>query len=285
MTVKELKRHILAMSEATGAIDSELIDCLMNMLESGEVRAAQPGSKGEWKINEWVKSGILLAFRTGQTIPMGETAFGQFHDRSTIPPRTLAADSGVRIVPGGSAIRRGAHVASGVTLMPPSYINVGAYVGEETMVDSHALVGSCAQVGKRVHLSAACQIGGVLEPIGARPVIIEDDALIGGNCGVFEGVLVRKRAVLGAGLVLTASTPIYNLLAEEVIRPKIGEGLEIPEGAVVVPGTRAIKTRFGAKEGLSLSCGIIVKYRDSATDSRIALEDHLRESPGLDNAR
>jgi 2,3,4,5-tetrahydropyridine-2-carboxylate N-succinyltransferase len=254
-----------------------VIEELLQGLENGSIRATEPTEEGQWKVNTWVKQGILLAFRHARTIAMGDVSFASFYDREVLEPRRLSRGSGVRMVPGGSTVRRGAYVGLGVTIMPPSYINIGAYVDEESMIDSHVLVGSCAQIGKRVHLSAACQIGGVLEPVGARPVIIEDEALVGGGCGIYEGVYVRKRAVLGAGLVLTASTPIYDLVNERIVRRSEERPLEIPEGAVVVPGARALTEGFGERMGLSLACGIIVKYRDSATEERIAIERALRE--------
>jgi 2,3,4,5-tetrahydropyridine-2-carboxylate N-succinyltransferase len=231
----------------------------------------------------WVKRGILLAFRVGRTIAMPDEGGAQdvdrpaaFFDKHTIPPRALTLRDGVRVVPGGTSIRRGAYVAPGVVCMPPAFINVGAYVGAGTMVDSHALVGSCAQIGERVHLSAAAQIGGVLEPVNATPVVVESDAIVGGNCGVFEGTIVRSRAVLAAGVVLTRGTPVFDLVHEQVYRSEGGQPLEIPEGAVVVPGARAVRGDWARAEGLSLQTPLIVKYRDEKTDLATALEQWLR---------
>jgi 2,3,4,5-tetrahydropyridine-2-carboxylate N-succinyltransferase len=244
-------------------------------LTKGAVRAASKES-GLWKTNEWVKRGILLGFRMGVLQVLDDGGAINFVDKDTFPPRRFTAGSGVRLVPGGSSIREGAYVATGVICMPPMYINVGAYVDEGTLVDSNALVGSCAQIGKRVHLSAAAQIGGVLEPVNASPVIVEDDVLIGGNCGVYEGTQVRARAVLGAGTILTRSTPVYDLVREQVIRASKDEPLIIPENAVVVPGSRAVTKGKAAEWGLSLYTPVIVKYRDNKTDSSIELESLLR---------
>lgn len=246
----------------------------LTALETGEVRAAN-NTAGKWTVEPRVKEGILLGFRLGGLVEMGDDAL-PFIDKETYPVRRFELRDRVRVVPGGSSVRRGAYLGPSVTMMPPAYVNVGAYVGEGTMVDSHALVGSCAQVGARVHLSAAAQIGGVLEPIGALPVIIEDDVLVGGNVGVYEGTIVRDRAVLGAGVVLTASTRVYDLVNETVIAAEEGAPLEIPAGAVVVPGSRPARGAFAEKEGLSLATPIIVKYRDAKTDGRAALEDALR---------
>jgi 2,3,4,5-tetrahydropyridine-2,6-dicarboxylate N-succinyltransferase len=244
-------------------------------LNDGTVRAASP-ENGSWRVHTWVKQGILLGFRMGRLQDCSIDDQFRFFDKSTYPLKTLTVDSGVRVVPGGSSIRDGAYVARGVTCMPPMYINVGAHVDEGTMVDSHALVGSCAQVGKRVHLSAASQIGGVLEPIGALPVIIEDDVLVGGNCGVYEGTIVRQGAVLGAGTILTGGTPVYDLVRQTVCRRQGTEPLEIPAGAVVVPGSRAIPQPWAQSKGLSIYTPIIIKYRDSKTEGSIQLEDILR---------
>jgi 2,3,4,5-tetrahydropyridine-2,6-dicarboxylate N-succinyltransferase len=244
-------------------------------LTRGEVRAASK-KNGIWQTNQWVKRGILLGFRIGVLQVFAEGAPINFVDKDTFPPRRLTANSGVRLVPGGSSIREGAYVAQGVICMPPMYINVGAYVDEGTLVDSNALVGSCAQIGKRVHLSAAAQIGGVLEPVNASPVIIEDDVLVGGNCGVYEGTQVRERAVLGAGTILTRSTPVYDLVREQVIRATKDEPLMIPENAVVVPGSRAVTKGKAREWGISLYTPVIVKYRDDKTDSSIELESLLR---------
>jgi 2,3,4,5-tetrahydropyridine-2-carboxylate N-succinyltransferase len=265
-------------NEAESAVEQ-----LLGALERGEVRAAERDANGTWRAVSWVKRGILLGFRVGRVIPMPDDGgraspdrAAAFFDKHTIPPRALTLRDGVRVVPGGTSIRRGAYVAPGVVCMPPAFINVGAYVGAGTMVDSHALVGSCAQVGDRVHLSAAAQIGGVLEPVNATPVIIEDDAIVGGNCGVYEGTIVRARAVLGAGVVLTRGTPVFDLVRESVYRADAGRPLEIPEGAVVVPGARAVRGDWAAAEGLSLQTPVIVKYRDEKTDLATALEQWLR---------
>ncbi len=243
-------------------------------LTRGEIRAAEK-IDGCWVVNTWVKHGILLGFRLGELAEMGGAGLS-FVDKDTFPARQFSVGDRVRIVPGGSSVRVGAYVAPSVICMPPMFINVGAYVDEGTMVDSHALVGSCAQVGKRVHLSAAAQIGGVLEPINAAPVIIEDDVLVGGNCGVYEGTLVRARAVLGAGTILTRSTPLYDLVRGAVYRATAEVPLEVPEDAVVVPGSRAVRKGAAAELGISLYTPVIVKYRDEKTDRGIELEDWLR---------
>ncbi len=251
---------------------------LRQALESGQLRAAEPDSSPTgWRVNAWVKRGILLGFRIGSLTEMGDGAAGlSFVDKTTYPARHFHAADGVRVVPGGSSIRAGAYVAKGVVCMPPMYINAGAYVDEGTMVDSHALVGSCAQIGKRVHLSAAAQIGGVLEPVNASPVIIEDDALIGGNTGVYEGTIVRSRAVLAAGTVLTRGTPVYDVVRGAIYRATADQPLIIPSGAVVVPGSRAISSGTGRDWGLSLATPVIIKYRDEKTELSLALEDLLR---------
>ena len=260
-----------------------VVEQLLRALERGEVRAAERDSDGTWRAVPWVKRGILLGFRAGRVVPMPsddraarENRAAAFFDKHTIPPRALTLSDGVRVVPGGTSIRRGAYVAPGVVCMPPAFINVGAYVGAGTMVDSHALVGSCAQIGDRVHLSAAAQIGGVLEPVNATPVIVESDAIVGGNCGVYEGTIVRSRAVLAAGVVLTRGTPVYDLVREKVYRGESGRPLEIPEGAVVVPGARAVRGAWAGAEGLSVQTPLIVKYRDEKTDLATALEQWLR---------
>jgi len=248
-------------------------------LNSGTVRAAEPhaSSKTGWRVNPWVKKGILLGFRMGGIVDMSVDATRQpFFDKATWPVKHFTATSGVRIVPGGSSIRDGCFIGKSVTCMPPMYINAGAWVGDGTMVDSHALVGSCAQVGKNCHISAAAQIGGVLEPVGALPVIIEDDVLVGGNCGVYEGTVVKRRAVLGSGVILTRSTPVYDVARGVVIAAQGEEPLVIPEGAVVVAGSRAITSGKGKEWGVSLYTPVIVKYRDEKTDSRVQLEDLLR---------
>ncbi len=250
---------------------------LREALEKGLVRAAEPDGSAPlgWRVNGWVKQGILLGFRLGVLVGTGTEGL-VFVDKHTFPARRLGAEDGVRVVPGGSSIRAGAYVSPGVVCMPPMYINTGAYVDEGTMVDSHALVGSCAQVGKRVHLSAAAQVGGVLEPVNAAPVVIEDDVLVGGNCGVYEGTLVRRRAVLGAGTILTRGTPVYDLVRGEVLRAEGERPLVIPEGAVVVPGSRAVTHGKGLEWGVSLYTPVIVKYRDEKTELSSALEDLLR---------
>jgi 2,3,4,5-tetrahydropyridine-2-carboxylate N-succinyltransferase len=246
-------------------------------LTRGEIRAAEK-IDGRWMVHAWVKQGILLGFRLGELQQMSDGEVLSFVDKDTFPARRLSLSDRVRLVPGGSSIREGAHVAPSVICMPPMFINVGAYVDEGTMIDSHALVGSCAQIGKRVHLSAAAQVGGVLEPINAAPVIIEDDVLVGGNCGVYEGTLVRARAVLGAGTILTRSTPLYDLVRGEIYRASASGTLEVPEDAVVVPGSRAVKKGKGRSDewGLSLYTPVIVKYRDEKTERGIELEEWLR---------
>ena len=244
-------------------------------LTAGKIRAAEK-INGQWTVNVWVKQGILLGFRLGQLSQMGDGSCLSFVDKDTFPARRFTVDDRVRVVPGGSSVRLGAYLAPSVICMPPMFINVGAYVDEGTMVDSHALVGSCAQIGKRVHLSAAAQVGGVLEPVNAAPVIIEDDVLVGGNCGIYEGTLVRARAVLGAGTILTRSTPIYDIVRGEVYRATDEKPLEVPEGAVVVPGSRAVTKGKAAEWNLCLYTPVIVKYRDEKTDQRIELEEWLR---------
>jgi 2,3,4,5-tetrahydropyridine-2-carboxylate N-succinyltransferase len=262
---------------------------LRRALEAGQIRAAEPhpAAPTGWRVNAWVKRGILLGFRIGKLADQSirgvlpASLFGvhphiSFVDKDTYPARTFTPDDGIRIVPGGTSVRSGAHVARGVVIMPPAYINAGAFVGESTMVDSHALVGSCAQIGKRVHLSAAAQIGGVLEPINASPVIIEDDVLVGGNTGVYEGTIVRRGAVLAAGTILTRGTPVYDVVNATILKATAETPLIIPEGAVVVPGSRAVTTGYGKQMGLSVYTPVIVKYRDEKTDLSTALEDLLR---------
>jgi 2,3,4,5-tetrahydropyridine-2,6-dicarboxylate N-succinyltransferase len=244
-------------------------------LTAGKIRAAEKVNS-QWTVNPWVKLGILLGFRLGELAEMTNGGGLSFVDKDTFPARHFSVADRVRVVPGGSSARLGAYVAPSVICMPPMFINVGAYIDEGTMVDSHALVGSCAQIGKRVHLSAAAQVGGVLEPINAAPVIIEDDVLVGGNCGIYEGTLVRARAVLGAGTILTRSTPLYDLVRREVYRATAEKPLEVPENAVVVPGSRAVKKGKGAEWDLSLYTPVIVKYRDEKTDRGIELEEWLR---------
>jgi 2,3,4,5-tetrahydropyridine-2,6-dicarboxylate N-succinyltransferase len=248
-------------------------------LNSGEIRAAEPDAATPtgWRVNAWVKKGILLGFRMGAIVDMSIDAARQpFFDKSTYPVKKVGASAGVRIVPGGSSIRDGCYVARGVTCMPPMYVNAGAYVDEGTMIDSHALVGSCAQIGKKCHISAASQIGGVLEPVGAMPVIVEDEALIGGNCGVYEGTVVKRRAVLGTGTILNRSTPVYDVVTGAVHSASAHEPLVIPENAVVVAGSRAISRGLGKDWNLSLYTPVIVKYRDAQTDAKVRLEDLLR---------
>jgi len=256
-----------------------LFDAFKAALNLGAIRAAEPDSRAAsgWRVNGWVKKGILLGFRIGAVVDMSIDAKRQpFFDKATYPVKHFTAQSGVRIVPGGSSIRDGCFIGKGVTCMPPMYINAGAYVGDGTMVDSHALVGSCAQIGKNCHISAASQIGGVLEPVGALPVIIEDEVLIGGNCGVYEGTVVKRRAVLGTGTILNRSTPVYDLVRSTVLRATDDEPLVIPEEAVVVAGSRAVTSGPGKQWGISLYTPVIVKYRDEKTDTKIQLEDLLR---------
>lgn len=244
-------------------------------LNHGEVRAAEY-VRGQWMVNSWVKKGILLGFRLGELEDVSINTHFRFFDKSTFPLKKLTLEDSVREVPGGSAIRDGAYVARGVVCMPPMYINVGAYVDEQTMVDSHALVGSCAQVGKRVHISAAVQIGGVLEPVGAMPVIIEDDVLIGGNAGIYEGTIVKRNAVIGAGVILTGGTPVYDVVRQAVYRKQRDVPLVIPEKAVVVPGSRGLAQEWARRHNLSLATPVIIKYRDEKTDASTALEENLR---------
>ena len=253
------------------------VSSLLDALESGELRSAVRADDGAWHAVPWVKRGILAGFRFGKLADLspGDDTFS-FIDKDTVPPQRFSVARGVRIVPGGSTVRRGAYLAAGVVCMPPMFVNVGAYVGAGTMIDSHALVGSCAQVGARCHISAAAQIGGVLEPVNAAPVIIEDDVIVGGNCGVYEGTVVRSKAVLAAGVVLTRGTPVYDLVRERVYRADGDKPLEIPAAAVVVPGARAVKSGWGAGEALSLQTPVIVKYRDEKTDLATALESWLR---------
>ena len=257
----------------------EAFAALRSALSAGSVRAAEPddASPSGWKVNAWVKQGILLGFRFGVNADVSaDHGRWPFVDKDTLPLKRIDVGAGVRIVPGGSTVRDGAFLGRGVICMPPMYINIGAYVGDETLVDSHALVGSCAQIGRRVHLSAAAQIGGVLEPVGALPVIVEDDVLVGGNCGVYEGTVVKRRAVLAAGVIVTGSTPIYDIPHQRVIEPSPGEPLVVPEGAVVVPGTRPIASGPGREWRLSLATPVIVKYRDERTSARTALEQWIR---------
>ncbi|HEV7388151.1 MAG TPA: 2,3,4,5-tetrahydropyridine-2,6-dicarboxylate N-succinyltransferase [Gemmatimonadaceae bacterium] len=259
-----------------------VVRMLLEALEAGTLRAAtRDEATGEWRAVPWVKRGILLGFRVGGIVDMSlgdgdaDVVFS-FFDKDTFPPRRLTRADGIRVVPGGSSIRRGAYLASGVVCMPPMYINVGAHVGAGTMIDSHALVGSCAQVGARVHLSASAQLGGVLEPVNASPVVVEDDVVVGGNCGIYEGTVVRKGAVIGAGVILTRGTPVYDLVRETIHRAEPGKSLVIPENAVVVPGARSVKSGWAQDQGIALQTPVIVKYRDEKTDAATALESWLR---------
>ena len=263
--------------EALPAEAGLVVAALFDALERGELRSAERDADGMWHAVPWVKRGILLAFRAGRLTDMSPPGSPiRFFDKHTVPVQPLDVRQGVRVVPGGTSIRRGAHIARGVVCMPPSYVNVGAFVGEETMIDSHALVGSCAQIGARVHLSAAAQVGGVLEPVGAVPVVIEDDVFVGGNCGVYEGTVVRERAVLASGVILTRAVPVFDLVREAVYRASDDRPLEIPPNAVVVPGSRSIRAGWGAEQGLALQTPVIVKYRDSTTDASMELEEWLR---------
>jgi 2,3,4,5-tetrahydropyridine-2,6-dicarboxylate N-succinyltransferase len=278
MTLKDV---IEALFAAGGSADKpqarEAWHQLRDRLGAGDVRAAEPdtASPTGWRVNTWVKQGILLGFRFGDIADMSVAGW-PFYDKDTMPLKRPGTHAGVRIVPGGSSIREGAHLGKGVICMPPMYVNVGAFVGDGSMVDSHALVGSCAQVGARVHLSAGAQIGGVIEPVGAMPVIIEDDVLVGGNTGIYEGAVVKRRAVVGAGTILTGSTPVYDLPHGRIIKPEAGQPLVIPEGAVVVPGARSVSVGAGKDWGLSLATPVIVKYRDDKTDTRTELEQWIR---------
>jgi len=277
----ELSERIDALAaKAAGSYTDEdfrLFAVFKTALNRGEVRAAERAADGAWNANAWVKRGILAGFRMGALADMSPTDRSlQFFDKDTYPIRQFTGSNNVRLVPGGSSVRDGAYLAPGVVCMPPMYVNVGAYVDVGTMIDSHALVGSCAQVGRRVHLSAAAQVGGVLEPVGAVPVVIEDDVLVGGNCGVYEGTIVRERAVLAPGTILTGSTPVYDLVREQIYRRTDTSPLEIPAGAVVVPGARAVESAQGREWGLSLYAPVIVKYRDEKTDRAVQLEDYLR---------
>jgi len=259
--------------------DHALFAKFKEALNCGEIRAAEPdgSSATGWTVNTWVKKGILLGFRMSGIVDMSIDVRRQpFFDKAAYPARSISERDGIRIVPGGSSIRDGAYIARGVICMPPMFVNVGAYIGENTMIDSHALVGSCAQVGRNCHISAASQIGGVIEPVGALPVIIEDDVLVGGNCGIYEGIVIKRRAVVGTGTMLNRSIQVYDLVRDAVYAAKDETPLVIPEGAVVVPGSRAITSAAGAKWGLSLQTAVIVKYRDERTGSRVQLEDLLR---------
>lgn len=277
MTLKEnIESLVAAGSGANKAAARAAFDELKAALEAGTVRSAQPdfAMPSGWRVNTWVKQGILLGFRFGDIVDM--SAGLPFFDKDTQTLQSPGVASGIRIVPGGSAIRGGAFVGRGVICVPPMYINIGAYVGDSSLVDSHALVGSCAQIGARVHVSAAAQIGGVLEPVGALPVIVEDDVLVGGNTGIYEGAVIKQRAVIAAGTILTGSTPVYDLVNGVIIKPTAGQPLVIPEGAVVVPGARAVTVGAGKDWGLSLATPVIVKYRDDKTDARTELEQWIR---------
>ena len=279
MTDDELRDGIEALLGATPDRDRALplIERLLDRLESGRLRAAEPDGAGGWRVNAWVKHGILLAFRVGRDVTQDVGGVFHFRDRECFPTRVPpAGERPVRVVPGGSTIRRGAHLGDGVVVMPPAYVNVGAFVGPRTLVDSHALVGSCAQIGADVHLSACAQVGGVLEPVGEMPVVVEDGAFVGGNCGIYEGARVRAGAVLAAGVILTRSVPVYDLVRESWHRAVPGHPLVIPERAVVVPGARPAPGAFGRRHGLVLQTPVIVKYRDEATDAASALEQALR---------
>lgn len=279
----ELKQSIEELFDANpdaySDVERQLFYDFLELLNRGEIRSAEPDTSQltGWRVNAWVKKGILVGFRIGTIVEVDAlSAPGQFFDKSTYPLKTFSINDGVRIVPGGSSVRTGAYVSRGVTCMPPMYINVGAYIGTATMIDSHALVGSCAQIGSNCHISAASQIGGVLEPVGALPVIVEDDVLIGGNCGVYEGTVVKRRAVLGTGTILNRSTPVYDIVRGLVHRAEGDSPLVIPEEAVVVAGSRTVTSGKGQEWGLSLYTPVIVKYRDAGTEAKIQLEDLLR---------
>ncbi|MEY3386507.1 MAG: hypothetical protein RIR53_1318 [Bacteroidota bacterium] len=279
MNLKSEIERLYALEASALKYDPLVGDVCLEVLRSlnhGLIRAAEPDGAGGWQVNPWVKHGILLLFRMGKMIDMSTNETFRFFDKDTLDTKRITIDDGIRVVPGGSTIRSGAYVSPGVICMPPMYINIGAWIGSDTMVDSHALVGTCAQIGSRVHISAAAQIGGVLEPAGARPVIIEDDVMVGGNCGVYEGVRVCRRAVLGSGVILNASTPVYDLVHQTILRSSADKPLEIPEGAVVVAGARSVQSEWGSQHGLSVSTPLIVKYRDEKTDARTALEGALR---------
>ena len=279
----DLQQQVTSLAEQGAAAPRELaretFARLRAEMAAGRVRAAEPDASSPtgWRVNVWVKQGILVGFRCGDVVDMGiGKGRWPFFDKDTLPLKDLSSSDGVRVVPGGSSIRDGAYIGKGVICMAPMYINIGAYVGDSTLVDSHALVGSCAQIGQRVHLSAAAQIGGVIEPVGALPVIVEDDVLVGGNCGVYEGAVIKRRAVLASGTIITGSTPVYDLPNERIIKPEPGQPLVVPEGAVVVPGARAVTVGAGKEWGLSLATPVIVKYRDEKTDARTELERWIR---------
>jgi 2,3,4,5-tetrahydropyridine-2-carboxylate N-succinyltransferase len=273
---KQIPLHFSRKREELDEESRQLFEAFIARLDAGEIRAAEKRGD-QWQVNHWVKQGILLGFRLGWIAEFSINDTFQFRDKHTYPLKNLKTLSqSVRLVPGGSSVRRGAYLGNNVTLMPPMYINTGAYVDDETMVDSHALVGSCAQIGKRVHLSAGSQIGGVLEPVGAMPVIIEDDVLIGGNCGIYEGAIVETRAVIGAGTIITGSTPLYDLVNSKILRKVADAPLIVPRNAVVVPGTRPARGAFAMEHHLHIACPVIVKYRDDSTDATTALEELLR---------
>ncbi len=272
---EQIEAHYALPPESLGDEARAAFDTLMAELESGRVRAAEPGPDG-WRVNGWVKKGILLGFRLGRVVETEPAGPLRFFDKDTLMPRRLTLADGVRLVAGGSSVRSGAFVAPGVVIVPPAYVNVGAYVGEGALIDSHALVGSCAQVGKRVHLSAGAMLGGVLEPVGAMPVIVEDEVLVGGNCGVYEGAIVGRRAVLGSGVILTGSVTVYDVPRKTTYRRNGDQPLRIPEGAVVVPGSRRLMDSFAERYGLALYTPVIVKSRDEKTDAAASLEEALR---------
>ena len=279
MLETQVKELVGAGASADREMARTVFASLREALSSGRVRAAEPDASapGGWRVNAWVKQGILLGFRFGDIVDVSmDHGRVPFYDKDTLPLKKPGVAAGVRIVPGGSAVRDGAYLAPGVICMPPMYVNIGAWIGEQSLVDSHALVGSCAQIGARVHLSAGAQIGGVIEPVGAVPVVVEDDVLIGGNTGIYEGAIVKTRAVIAAGTVLTGSTPVYDLVHGTIVTPAPGCPLIIPEGAVVVPGARAVSAGPGRDWGLSLATPVIVKYRDSRTDTRTELEKWIR---------
>jgi 2,3,4,5-tetrahydropyridine-2-carboxylate N-succinyltransferase len=281
-TVTQLSQNIERLYQQGASADKNesrtAFATLREELSAGRVRAAEPDTSAPtgWRVNTWVKQGILVGFRCGDLVDVSIEGRWFFADKDTLPLKKMTTAMGVRVVPGGSSIRDGAYVAKGVICVPPMYINIGAYIDESSLVDSHALVGSCAQVGKRVHISAGAQIGGVIEPVGAMPVIVEDDVLVGGNCGVYEGAVIKRRAVLASGTIITGSTPVYDLPNSRIIKPEAGQPLVIPEGAVVVPGARAVTVGSGREWGLSLATPVIVKYRDDRTDTRTELETWIR---------
>jgi 2,3,4,5-tetrahydropyridine-2,6-dicarboxylate N-succinyltransferase len=270
-----IEAHFALPQEALGDEARDAFDELIVALERGEARAAEPGPGG-WIVNGWVKKGILLGFRLGKVVETERAGPLSFLDKDTLPVRRLSLADGVRVLPGGTSVRCGTFLGRGVIIVPPAYVNVGAHVGEGSLVDSHALVGSCAQVGRQVHLSAGAMIGGVLEPVGAMPVIVEDEVLVGGNCGIYEGTIVGRRAVLGSGVILTGGVTVYDVPRKTTYRRTPGAPLRIPEGAVVVPGSRPIDDPFAQRHGLAVATPVIVKYRDEKTEASVALEDALR---------